>query len=270
MSTWCSSGGRPRRTDLATGCSTSGRLDGLTGLTPNVDVQGAINRTEITSRLPGYYEGTVPDERFGEAALNLSQILEDALGRRVLRVRLGVDALALVHVGAVEHAGLRGASPDHRALVLGLRRQVPRPRRGRRGAIPASPAFPGGSSGPTTTTTVLRTPPSRSGSRIPKVTTSSTTSVRRAGHTCSARPLRRRWGSVVRAVPAWRAVTRTTPRPAAPAPRPEASSAAAGGRSSPRPRPTRVSEISATTCRPPWWSRSSSSRAATRAVSTCS
>ncbi len=66
--------------DLATGCSTGGLLDGLTGLTPNVDLQGAINGTEITSRLPGYYEGTVPEERFGEAALNLSQILEDALG----------------------------------------------------------------------------------------------------------------------------------------------------------------------------------------------
>ena len=43
--------------DLATGCSTRGHLDGLTGLTPNVDVQGAINATAITSRLPGYYEG---------------------------------------------------------------------------------------------------------------------------------------------------------------------------------------------------------------------
>jgi hypothetical protein len=67
-------------TDSETGCATRGRLDGLTGLTPNVDVQGAINATAITSRLPGYYEGTVPAERFGEAALNLSQILEDALG----------------------------------------------------------------------------------------------------------------------------------------------------------------------------------------------
>ena len=79
MWTWCFSagvhGGRP-----GTGCATSGRLDGLTGLTPNVDVQGRHQRTEITSRLPGYYEGTVPEERFGEAALNLSQILEDALG----------------------------------------------------------------------------------------------------------------------------------------------------------------------------------------------
>ena len=67
-------------TDFDTGCATRGHLDGLTGLTPNVDVQGAINATAITSRLPGYYEGTVPAERFGEAALNLSQILEDALG----------------------------------------------------------------------------------------------------------------------------------------------------------------------------------------------
>ena len=66
--------------DLATGCSTRGQLDGLTGLTPDVDAQGAINRTAITSRLPGYYEGTVPAERFGEVALNLSQILEDAPG----------------------------------------------------------------------------------------------------------------------------------------------------------------------------------------------
>ncbi len=66
--------------DLATGCSTRGHLDGLTGLTPNVDAQGAINQRVITSRLPGYYEGTVPDERFGEAALNLSKILDDALG----------------------------------------------------------------------------------------------------------------------------------------------------------------------------------------------
>jgi hypothetical protein len=65
--------------DLATGCSTRGHLDGVTGLTPNVDVQAAINAVAITSRLPGHYQGTVPAERFGEAALNLSKILEDAL-----------------------------------------------------------------------------------------------------------------------------------------------------------------------------------------------
>ena len=168
----------------------------------------------------------MPAERFGEAALNLSQILEDAPGIEVLLVRLGMDALALVHVGAVEHAGLRGASQDHRALVLGLRRQVPRPRCGRparsRRARPSRVDHLG-----RLRQRRVRTPPSRSGSRMPKVTTSSTTSVR-AGHTCSARPFRRRWGSVVRALPAWRAATRTTPRPAAPAPRPAASSAVVG------------------------------------------
>ena len=67
-------------TDLASGCATSGRLGRLTGLTPNGDVQGAINATAIPSRLPGFYQGTVPIGKFGEAALNLSQILDDALG----------------------------------------------------------------------------------------------------------------------------------------------------------------------------------------------
>ena len=65
--------------DLATSCATRGHLDPLTGLTPNVDVQGAVNRAAITNYLPGFYGGSIPIERFGEAALNLSQILEDAL-----------------------------------------------------------------------------------------------------------------------------------------------------------------------------------------------
>ena len=67
-------------TDLDSGCATSGRLVLLSGLTPNLDVQGAINATAIPSRLPGFYQGTVPIGKFGEAALNLSQILDDALG----------------------------------------------------------------------------------------------------------------------------------------------------------------------------------------------
>ena len=53
------------------------------------------------------------------------------------------------------------------------------------------PGLPGGSSGPTTTTTAFGTMASRSGSRMPKVITSSTTSVRETGPTCFARPLRR-------------------------------------------------------------------------------
>jgi hypothetical protein len=68
------------QTDLATGCATSGRLDLLTGLTPNIDAQGAVNTATITSRLPGFYQGTVPALRFGEASLNLSRILDEALG----------------------------------------------------------------------------------------------------------------------------------------------------------------------------------------------
>jgi hypothetical protein len=65
-------------TDLATGCATTGRLDHLTGLTPNVDAQGAVNATPITVRLPGFYDNEVPTSHFGEAALNLNEILEDA------------------------------------------------------------------------------------------------------------------------------------------------------------------------------------------------
>jgi hypothetical protein len=67
--------------DLLTGCATKGRLSvkGLK-LTPNVDAQGAVNSSAIEARLPGAYTRTVPRRRFGEAALNLSKILGDALG----------------------------------------------------------------------------------------------------------------------------------------------------------------------------------------------
>jgi uncharacterized repeat protein (TIGR01451 family) len=65
--------------DAATGCAKTGHLDGLTGLTPNVDVQGAINAGAIIARLPGFYHGAIPAERFGEAALNLSRFLGEAL-----------------------------------------------------------------------------------------------------------------------------------------------------------------------------------------------
>jgi hypothetical protein len=68
------------QTDLATGCATHGHLEVLSGLTPNVDAQGAVNGPTITSYLPGFYDGSIPIERFGEAALNLSRILDDALG----------------------------------------------------------------------------------------------------------------------------------------------------------------------------------------------
>ena len=74
-------------TDPATGCARTGRLDDFNGLEPNVDAQGAINATEITSRLPGAYSTTVPAERFGETALNLASPLEEAFGEDCLSFR---------------------------------------------------------------------------------------------------------------------------------------------------------------------------------------
>ena len=67
-------------TDLASGCATRGRLHELSGLSPNVDAQGAVNAAPITNYLPGFYSGSVPFAQFGETALNLSRLLHDALG----------------------------------------------------------------------------------------------------------------------------------------------------------------------------------------------
>jgi hypothetical protein len=64
-------------TDLETGCATKGELDPFSNFTPNVDAQGALNDSAITSRLPGAYQGTVPVERFGEAALDLERLLAE-------------------------------------------------------------------------------------------------------------------------------------------------------------------------------------------------
>ena len=66
--------------DNATGCATEGHFDSFSDFTPNEDVQGAVNATSIASHLPGAYEGTVPAQRFGEAALNLTEVLQEAFG----------------------------------------------------------------------------------------------------------------------------------------------------------------------------------------------
>ena len=71
-------------TDAASGCAQTGRLDGYTGFTRNVDAQGAINDTAIASRLPGAYDGTVPRRRFGEAALNLARLVAEGFGKPCL------------------------------------------------------------------------------------------------------------------------------------------------------------------------------------------
>jgi len=67
-------------TDPDTGCATTGRLDTSGEVEANVDAQGALNAAAIASRLPGTIGGTVPAGRFGEAALNLARLLEDAFG----------------------------------------------------------------------------------------------------------------------------------------------------------------------------------------------
>ena len=71
-------------TDDATGCATEGHLDNFSDFTPNEDVQGAVNATSIASHLPGAYEGTVPAQRFGEAALNLTEVLQEGFHDRCI------------------------------------------------------------------------------------------------------------------------------------------------------------------------------------------
>ena len=70
--------------DTSTGCATTGRLNTFRELKANNDVQAAMNADAITSRLPGAITGTVPAGRFGEAALNLTQLLEQAFGERCM------------------------------------------------------------------------------------------------------------------------------------------------------------------------------------------
>jgi hypothetical protein len=65
--------------DLGTGCATTGLLKPVEGLTANTDAQGAVNAARIAVQLPGAYTEAVPRRRFGEAALNLTEILGDAL-----------------------------------------------------------------------------------------------------------------------------------------------------------------------------------------------
>ena len=67
-----------------TGCATKGRLDTFTGPIPDVDAQGALNAERITNYLPGAYGDTIPSKHFGEAALNLAELLADAFNDRCL------------------------------------------------------------------------------------------------------------------------------------------------------------------------------------------
>ena len=61
--------------DDASGCARTGHLEDYAAFTPNVDAQGAVNDPDIATYLPGFYNGTIPSERFGEASLNLSRLM---------------------------------------------------------------------------------------------------------------------------------------------------------------------------------------------------
>jgi hypothetical protein len=67
--------------DAATGCAKTGTIRAMTTL-PEDTAQGAVNAGPITSRLPGAFApgSQVPTARFGETALNLRTLMQDAFG----------------------------------------------------------------------------------------------------------------------------------------------------------------------------------------------
>ena len=67
-------------TDPDTSCATKGTLTDATGLKDGVDVQGAPNAGDISTYLPGAYESTIPEGRFGETGIDLAKVLADAFG----------------------------------------------------------------------------------------------------------------------------------------------------------------------------------------------
>jgi len=69
--------------DDGTGCARTGKLTDFTAFTDNVDVQGAVNAAAIQNYLPSSFAWTdnqIPAKLFGEGALNLTTLLDDALG----------------------------------------------------------------------------------------------------------------------------------------------------------------------------------------------
>jgi hypothetical protein len=73
--------------DAATGCATRGHLTQATSVA-SADAQGAVNAEAITSSLPGFYapgSTIAEDGAFGEAALDLSALVERAFDDRCFR-----------------------------------------------------------------------------------------------------------------------------------------------------------------------------------------
>ena len=72
-------------TDPSTGCATRGQLTAVATI-PAGSAQGDVNAAAITSRLPGFFppSSTISESLFGEAALNLSTLLQMAFDDRCL------------------------------------------------------------------------------------------------------------------------------------------------------------------------------------------
>jgi hypothetical protein len=68
--------------DPDSGCAAEGRLEDANGLTPNVDLQGALNAASIANSLPGAYGASIPAERFGETGLDLAAVMAEGFGDR--------------------------------------------------------------------------------------------------------------------------------------------------------------------------------------------
>ena len=76
-----------------------------------IDVQAAMNdRADPEPPAGRVHPARCRRGRFGEAALNLSAAAGGGVRRRVHGVQLGLDALAVVGLGVVADAGLRGAA----------------------------------------------------------------------------------------------------------------------------------------------------------------
>ena len=261
--------------DLASGCATRGRLDGLTGLTPNVDVQGAINRTVITSRLPGYYQGTVPDRAVRRGS---AQPEPDPRGRARHDECFSFASVWMHSRSSTsEQSNMQDYVAPHKLIARscsasgtkfhdldadgvrdpgepGLPRWIIWADYDNDGvrdtAPPAEPFGITDSEGqyvindikPPDGTYMLRETLLTKGRAVVRAS---------AGVACSF-------------------PNATTPGGTGSAPRPGRRSGAAGGRLRLRPRRTRAERISATTCRPLSSSRKSSIRATTPAASTCS
>ena len=70
------------RSDPGSGCAAEGNLVNADDLTPDVDLQGALNAETIANALPGAYGASIPAERFGEAGLDLVAIVAEIFNDR--------------------------------------------------------------------------------------------------------------------------------------------------------------------------------------------